>query len=89
MDYTMPEDYELLVEFTDHSPSFCHGFEVGVCWELLGRNLQELQMEIHPENRSVVTQIAKIREYVVDFSASSRAGWLEARFLATWPCGGL
>lgn len=76
------EDVELLVPFTDQTPSFVNGFECGSVWEALGRDLAPPPMMIHAENQVVIALIAKARGFLTSFHPTTELpGRLDAHFL--------
>jgi hypothetical protein len=85
--------YELVVAFTDQSPQYAHGFEVGKIYERLSRiNVGEgsaaaFHTLIHPENAEVLRRIAEAKGWraVIEPSKEAPAEWYTAEFTKVGP----
>lgn len=72
----MSESFELVMEFLDDSPSFAHGFEMGVIWLQLKSNPESQTHIINSENSAQVVLMAEYWKRQFDLKNISD-GYLE------------
>src|ERR1700722_400471 len=93
MDDEESSGYELVVAFTDESPSYAHGFGAGKIHERLTRinvcegSAASFVTLIHPENAEVLRRIAESKGWKAEIKPSEEAptDWYIAEFAKTGP----
>lgn len=74
----MSDNYNLIVSFTDESPSFVHGFEAGQIWQDMNNN-RPIDLTVHAENREIIERMAVASGYEAVFMNTELKEWLYLR----------
>lgn len=69
----------LSILFTDQSPSFVHGVELGRLLEKMERgdaHIENNKFPVHEANKQVIIDTCKAKGYTYCFSECDAAGWI-------------
>lgn len=68
--------YDLIVSFPDPSPTFVHGFEAGMLWQMMQSGaVAEIDRSTHAENREIIARMAVAAGWTVDVTPTDIDGW--------------
>lgn len=74
------ETSELLIRFSDQSPSYTYGFEAGIIWQMMETGIKDFNRTIRVENIEVVKDMCLKMDYVFDlkkYGQDEFEGWAD------------